>query len=88
MVMVLFGLLFPAVSDARELTFSEGLARMRQSHEEILAASQREESRREAVAAARGLYWPKLDAQTRYTQIDDPVTIDLSPIRQAMLKLH
>lgn len=87
-VMALFGLLFPPVSDARELTFSEGLVRMRQSHEEIQAASQREESRREAVAAARGLYWPKLDAQTRYTQIDDPVTIDLSPIRQAMLKLH
>jgi outer membrane protein TolC len=78
----------PASGDARELTFPEGLARMQQNHEALLAASQRVENRRHTVAAARGLYWPKIDTQTRFTRIDDPIMIDLSPIRQAMLKLH
>jgi outer membrane protein TolC len=77
-----------ASAAARELTFSDGLARMRQNHEALLAASQRVENRREMVAAARGLNWPKVDLQTRFTRIDDPITIDLSPIREAMLKLH
>ena len=35
-----------------------------------------------------GLYWPRIDARTRFTRIDDPITIDLDPIRQAMLKLQ
>jgi outer membrane protein TolC len=84
----LLALLVPVRVEAMDLSFPEGLERMRGSSEELLAASQREENRREAVAAARGLYWPRVDARTRFTRMDDPITIDLDPIRQAMLKLH
>jgi outer membrane protein TolC len=81
-------LLAPVWADAFDLSFPEGLERMKSGNEELLAASQREESSREAVAAARSLYWPRIDARTRFTRMDDPIVIDLNPIRQAMLKLH
>lgn len=84
----LFLLLSPVRGAALDLSFREGLERMRGSSEELLAASQREENRREAVAATRGFYWPRIEARTRFTRMDDPITIDLNPIRQAMLTLH
>ncbi|MCE5265882.1 MAG: TolC family protein [Deltaproteobacteria bacterium] len=78
----------PASAFAVDLSFPEGLEMMQEGHEELLAAARREESRREALDAARGLYWPRIDARTRFTRMDDEITIDLNPIRQAMLKLH
>jgi outer membrane protein TolC len=87
-LVMLMILMSPAGADALDLSFPEGLERMKGGHEELLAASQREENRQEAVAAARGLYWPRIDARTRFTRMDDPMTIDLNPIRQAVLKLH
>jgi outer membrane protein TolC len=84
-ILVLFS---PVRVNALDLSFPEGLERMKRGNEELLGASQREENSREAAAAARGLYWPQVSTRTRYTRMDDPITIDLNPIREAMLKLH
>ena len=62
------------VSDA-ELSFGEALALLTKRNHEL-------------QAAAKGLRLPRLQASARWTRIDEPITIDLEPIRGAMLALH
>ena len=38
--------------------------------------------------AARSLYFPSVEVEGSYTRIDDPIVIDLDPIRQVILQLH
>jgi hypothetical protein len=80
------GVLTPAW--ALELTFPEGLAKMKAGSEVLQAAAQREENRREALAATRASIGPRSAPAPRYTQIDDPITLDLNPIRRTMAGLH
>jgi outer membrane protein TolC len=71
-----------------ELSFPEALTRLHERNEAVQAAAAHEGQRAAERAAARGLYLPKLEAGARWTRIDEPIALDLAPIRQAMLSLH
>jgi outer membrane protein TolC len=70
------------------LDFGAAWRQLLSSHETLQAIDKEQRQREEERAATRSLYWPKVDANARYTRIDDPINIDLSPIRQVILSLH
>jgi outer membrane protein TolC len=73
---------------ATALTYEKALARLRDSHETLLAANEEIAQRREERAATRGLYWPTVELQAKATHLNDEIDLDLDPIRQVILKLH
>lgn len=84
-------LLVPAPVRAQQgepLSFAQALERMRSAHEVLRAAGQEVEQRREEGQARKGLYWPKVELAGQFTRIDDPIEIDLDPIRKVILSLH
>jgi outer membrane protein TolC len=52
------------------------------------AASEAVSARREERAATFGLYYPQFDASARYTKMNAPLVMDLSPIRDVILQLN
>ena len=81
-------LCLPVSIGAAELSFGDALARLRKTNESLRAAQAEVRRRVHNRAAARGLYLPRLEINGRFTRIDDPITIDLNGIREAMLGLH
>lgn len=75
-------------SAAQPLTLADAFVRQRQHHESLQAADALVRQREHERAAAHSLYYPRVDAHVRATRIDAPITIDLDPIRQAILSLH
>ncbi|HPC84281.1 MAG TPA: TolC family protein [Thermoanaerobaculaceae bacterium] len=86
--LALGGLLVAPLAGAGEISFADAVAMLRQRNEALQAARAEVRLRQEDVGAARGLAWPKLEAGWRYTRIDEPIVIDLDPIRQVILSLH
>jgi outer membrane protein TolC len=78
----------PLEAGAEELSFDQALGRLREKNESLKAARMEEEQRKHEKAAAQGLYFPKVQFGTRYTRIDEPITIDLNDIRTVILGLH
>lgn len=70
------------------MTFPEALARLRAENGRVLAADDEVQQRREELGAARGLYYPRVEATGSATWIDDPIVLDLDPIRSVILQLH
>lgn len=70
------------------LSFQQALERMRSAHETLRAADQEAEQRREEREARKGLRWPKVELSGQFTRIDEPIAIDLDPIRKVILTLH
>ena len=73
---------------AEEITFGEAVARVRSGTESMQAATEAVSARREERAAAFGLYYPQFDADARYTAMNAPLLLDLSPIRDVILQLN
>ena len=78
----------PLGAGAEELSFDQALGRFREKNESLKAARMEEEQRKHEKAAAQGLYFPKVQFGTRYTRIDEPITVDLNDIRTVILGLH
>lgn len=72
------------VCTAADMGFSEAMGLMKARNDALQAARMEENQRAHEQDAARGLYLPEIDLSGRYTRIDEPVTIDLDGIRQAM----
>ncbi len=70
------------------LSFPQALQRMISAHESLRAAGQEVGQRREEREARKGLYYPKVELSGQFTRIDEPIEIDLDPIRKAILTLH
>jgi len=70
------------------LSFQSALAKALATNERVLAAQSVVERAGAEAAVARGRRWPDISLTARSTRIDQPIVIDLDPIRQAMLKLH
>ena len=81
-------LLALAPAGAEEITFGEAVARVRSANESTLAASEAVSARREERAAAFGLNYPQFDSDARYTPMNAPLLLDLSPIRDVILQLN
>lgn len=75
-------------SRAADLAFEEALAAMMRANETVQAAHSEVEQREFDARAAQGLYYPRIDVSGRWARIDDPIYLDLNPIRDAMLALH
>jgi outer membrane protein TolC len=84
----LAALLAARSAPAVELSLPAAQARVREAHEALKAAGHELRERQADVGAADALRWPRLEASARVTRIDDPVTIDLDPIRKVILGLH
>ena len=72
-------------SQPMEISLESALEMSLANNREIMAARAQEDAARNAAAAARGMYFPKIDAEGRYTRINDPINIDLTPLRSAII---
>lgn len=77
----------PAAS-TNNLSYSDAVSLLETRNRHLMAAADREYSRDQERAAARGLRLPTVQLNARATRMDDPLVIDLDPIRAAMLALH
>ncbi len=73
---------------ASGLSFSDAVLLLEKNSRNLMAAADREDARRQDRGAARGLRLPTFQLDARVTRLDEPLVIDLDPIRTAMLALH
>lgn len=75
-------------ADETSLSFAAAWQQLRDVNPALAAARTEVGRRGEEQQATRSLFGPQIELNSRHTVIDSPITIDLSPIRQAMLALH
>ena len=75
-------------AQAADLPFDQALKAMLSANESVKAAYSETERREYDAKAAQGLYFPKITLTGRVTRIDEPINLDLNPIREAILALH
>ena len=80
--------LHPDTVLAADMSFDQALSQMLQNNETLQISDAEEENRQYQVKAARGMYLPQIGLSGRITQMDDPLTLDLNPIRDVILALH
>ena len=85
-VVVLVG--FAISAQAADLPFDQALEAMLSANESVKAAYSETERRDYEAKAAQGLYFPKITLTGRVTRMDDPIYLDLNPIRDVILALH
>ena len=73
---------------AETLNFAAAWQRLQQHNPALQAARAELERRNAEHAATRSLQQPQIDLSVTQTWIDQPMVIDLDPIRRAMLILH
>lgn len=73
---------------AEGLSFPDAWVRLQQSNPVLQAARAELERRGAEHVATRSLQQPQIDLSATQTWIDQPIVIDLDPIRRAMLALH
>ncbi|MBR9984989.1 MAG: TolC family protein, partial [Desulfosarcina sp.] len=79
----------PAISaQAADLPFDAALKAMLSANESIKAAYSETERSEYDAKVAQGLYFPKITLSGRVTRLDDPIYLDLNPIRDVILALH
>ncbi len=76
----------PGISDG--LSYSNAVLLLESSNQQLMAAADREDTRRQERAASRGLRLPTVQLNARAIRIDEPIVIDLNDIRSVMLGLH
>ena len=86
----MFVLLVVVAASARgaELTVQQALEQANTANEAVLAARAGVPEKQQERAATDGLLWPRVGVSGEYVQLDDPVVLDLDPIRDVILKLH
>lgn len=67
------------------ITLENALDIALQNNREIMAAKAQENAARNAAASAKGMYFPKIEAEGRYTRMNDPINIDLAELRTAII---
>ncbi len=76
------------VASDGSLSFAEALDVLTANNHMLKAARREEERREEEQKAARGLRWPRFDLAAFVTAINEPIVLDLNPIRDVILELH
>ena len=67
------------------ISLQEALNISMEQNNEIKAAREQEEAARQALASARGLYYPRIDAEGRYTRLNDNINLDVNDVRTALI---
>lgn len=78
----------PSGARCEDMSFAQALDQLYATNESLIAATLAVDEKKYEKDAARGLYFPKIQASGSITRIDEPVIIDLNDIRSAMLALH
>ncbi len=73
---------------SEELNFTQAMRIMTDTNKALRAASSEIEMREYQKRAALGLFLPKISISGMYTHLDEPLTLDLNPVRDAIYKLH
>jgi len=76
------------VSADTGLTFTRALDDMLTRNESVQTARSEIRQKTYEAKAARGLDLPKITLTGRLTRIDDPIYLDLNPIREVILAMH
>ncbi len=69
----------------KDLSLQEVMGKVESQNFEVRAARAQTGALEQGYAASSGRYYPKLDLDTRYTHLNDEITMDLSPIRTAII---
>ena len=80
---LLFGL--TGLAMAEPLTLQEALDRAKQNNPHLKAIKAEEDKASSEKTIARSRFLPQLTLSGRMTHIDEPITIDLTPVRSAIL---
>lgn len=82
------GAVLPSALATQGLPLEEALRLAETQNESLRSSSEAVEEAQELKGAAEALAWPRVELRGRAVLMDDPLTIDLSPIRSLMLHLH
>jgi len=78
----------PIALGAMNLSFEQAVRITRDNNESLRAAQLEEKQNEQARLAARGLFFPKVDLWASYTRLDNDITLDLDPIREAIVGIE
>lgn len=67
------------------ISLEEALNISMKQNNEIKAAREQEEAARQSLASVKGLYYPQIDAEGRYTRLNDSINLDVNDIRTALI---
>jgi len=71
-------------ASAAELPFPDAMSEMLQSNDELKASKSEVTQKEYEKKAAFGLFFPSVNVTSMYTHLNDDITMDLSPIRDAI----
>ena len=75
-------------SDTLILSLDQCIEIMKGSNSNIKIAEKNLEQRESERKAAKGLYYPKVDVSATYTKMSEPISLDLTPIGDALSGLY
>ncbi len=80
--------IIPFPANGMELSFEQAVEIARTRNAALRAAQLEEDQTRQIRLATRGLYFPKIGLSAEYVRLDDDITLDLNPIRDAMVEIE
>ena len=78
----------PLIAADSGLTFTKALDYLLTRNESVLTARSEIRQKEYEARAAKGLDLPRITLSGRLTRIDDPIYLDLNPIRDVILAMH
>ncbi len=78
----------PLTAADSDLTFTKELDYMLTRNESVQIARSEIKQKEFEAEAAEGLYLPKVTLSGRWTKINDPIYLDMNPIRDVILAMH
>lgn len=85
---LLFALTSCAVAFATPISLADAIAMAKSSNSQIKAEKAKVEMAESGQTEARSRFLPQLTLTASVTKINDPITIDLDPIRSAIIGVH
>ncbi len=75
-------------TDTLHLTLDEVITQLKQNNLHIKATQHQLARAEEKRSAKKGLYYPKLDLSANFTQMSEPLELDLTPVKDAILPAY
>jgi len=75
-------------ANGMDLSFEQAASIARSKNASLRAAQLEENQIRQIRLATRGLYFPRIDLSAQYVRLGDDITLDLNPIRDAMVEIE
>lgn len=88
LIFLLTGGSLPAQSNSRQIDLPSAIDHALRNHPKVKQAETLLLQKKEGKNEAFGNFLPKINLSYSYTHLDEPISIDLSPIRDAMITLQ